>query len=95
MSRLHLPVHDASIFSWNGNTGVAEMSDLEAPGDAQVWDDSCDVGFILKSPKTGTEVLFTFVSEVKDAEGEVQAWIYQNTPVTSEVGLLKVHILND
>lgn len=66
------------------------MSDLQAPGDGQVWDDACDVGFVVRDDN-GDELLFTFTREVKNQEGEVMAWVYTHPPCVA----LEVHILND
>lgn len=76
---LSLPVYEGSLFRWTGRHGSAEASDLGinpgiTPG-RQVWSDSCDLGFMVRSHRSGEEKLFTF----KHAEGrwpEVEAWVF-------------------
>jgi len=73
---------DAGIFTWEGNHGTADASDLDYGRfiiiATQLFDDACDVGFFLVSPRTGQKVLFTFLSEETDRHGEVQWWTYQS-----------------
>jgi hypothetical protein len=92
----HLPVHNGDIFSWHGQEGVADISDLgkgEVIG--RIWSDACDVGFYIKSPRTGREKLFTMSEKVFDAEGCVTAWKFVSLNSLNEFGEVKVTIFND
>ncbi len=58
---------------------------------ARVWSDSCDLGFLVRSPKTGAVLLFTLTSEDKGLrDGETQAWTF-----TSVEGDIRIVVLND
>ena len=47
------------LFSWHGNRGVTEASDLNRIKFlSRIWDDACDVGFAVVSAKTGKLVVF-------------------------------------
>lgn len=88
----------ARKFRWNGNTGFADASELgfkpgETPGE-RIWNHSMDYGFILKSPRTGNELPFTYDAQVRDDEkNEVLAWKYvANTP---DNRILELVIHND
>lgn len=61
----------------------------------QLWIDSFDCGFGIRSVKTGEIVLWTLKEIKKDNEGDIICWIfepYQPTPAVSEC---TVEILND
>lgn len=77
---LNIPTYDGSLFQWSGAHGFAEASSLGinpgiTPG-RQVWSDSCDLGFLVRSHRTGEERLFTLDScgETRNAEGELTSW---------------------
>lgn len=55
-----VPVHDGSKFTWHGNVGYTEVSDLGRGYTGRVWKDAMDVGFIIRSHKTGVEKLFVY-----------------------------------
>jgi hypothetical protein len=81
------------LFTWVKNVGYAEASTLnipvgQVPG-SQIWNDSQDVGFIVKSHKTGVEKLFTLQSERTEAAmtgfgsqsswEEIREWIFTSS----------------
>jgi hypothetical protein len=88
----HLITVPSKLFSWKDGTGVTELSDLRGIAMSiprlarQVWDDSCDIGFVVESELTGKRLLFLYVSEDKDGEGEVTGWNF----VSAEVKLGKI-----
>ena len=87
----NIPVHSAKKFTWTGNRGVIEASSL-AGGHARVWNDSIDVGFIVRSNRTGVELLFTNGGEEIDGEesdGEVTGWVYRS----NRDGIV-IHVIN-
>lgn len=55
-----LPIHDGSKFTWKDGHGCIEASDLGRGYTGRVWQDACDVGFIVRSHKTGAEKLFVY-----------------------------------
>lgn len=73
-----LPVHDSRIFTWSGKTGCIEASDLPraAAFVGRVYDDAVDVGFHVKSHRTGRTMLFVEVEPAKNSEGEVVAFCF-------------------
>jgi len=78
---LSIPVYSSSLFTWerhsHGSTGFVEMSDTHKKTTwSQVWNDSCDIGFKVRSTKTGAEVLFIFEKELKGHENEVNGWSF-------------------
>lgn len=54
----------------------------------RVYEDACDVGFNVVSPRTGVTMLFTLTGEEKDSEGGLLADIYTS-------GEFKITLLND
>ena len=94
---LLVPAYDSRDFTWSkgvaGNSiAVVEASDLNRRQvSAQVWRDSCDVGFTVVSHRTGTEKLFVFSREIKDAEGEVIASVYESVDGSD----IDIHVMND
>lgn len=69
---------------------IAEASELPQPG--RIWDDAADIGYELISHRTGEAVLFYLHKEIRDRDGDIEAWIYR--PVRTEVEA-ELHVLND
>lgn len=71
-----LPFYNARLFTWGAmhskNQGVVEASDISPHRlpHAQVWNDSCDVGFFVYSSRTDTMKLFTHAERITDKTGE-------------------------
>ncbi len=59
---------------------------------SRVWDDACDVGFKIKSTRTGVEKLFVFVRDMFHDSGNDHEFV--GTVFKSEDGFTAV-ILND
>lgn len=76
--------YPGNIFTWRGNEGTAEMSDL---GPSFRGD-----GFVVKSHRTGHEVTFfrDRTADEKDGEGELLAITFR--PST---GPLSIKLFND
>lgn len=66
---------DGTLFSWRGDIGCAEISDLgKGFSFERVWNDACDEGLTLISP-SGREVVFSVVEvDTCPEEGDVLAW---------------------
>lgn len=92
---LSIPVHDGRKFTWDGRHGFAEASDLDCAGHRPihscVWPDAADVGFRVKSHKTGKMVLFTCHKTQID-DGEVVGWEYRSY---GEIEAFMITIEND
>ena len=58
-----------------------------------IWDDSCDVGFELKSAKTGKVVIFA-LEKIDEDEGDIHGWWFVGHPF-HEFGEIKVLLIND
>lgn len=86
-----LPIHNAGMVTWRKGipTGAVEASDLGPNFTGRIWNDACDIGFILKSPKTGREILMVQTGHCRDGEGEVTIWIFE-----SREGVM-LNVLND
>ena len=75
-----LPVHDGSKFDWHGHTGVTEASTLGPQFTGRVWPDSADLGFAVRSHRTGRKMLFTLESEEHDKyTGDILCTTYRST----------------
>lgn len=55
-----------------------------------IYDDACDIGFLMKSTKTGKEVLFVFSHESLDPEGEIVEFVFNSTE-----GNYRLVVIND
>ncbi len=86
-----IPIYDARRFSWDCRRGSAEASDLNShsprprtPGTRiperplwyQVWNDSADVGFNVRSHRTGRIELFTMIEERRGPDHETMHWTF-------------------
>lgn len=45
---------------------------------SRVWNDACDVGYTLVSHRTGKEVAMAMDDVLRDADGDIQAWVYKS-----------------
>lgn len=63
----------------------------------QLWNDSADTGFGIKSEKTGEVALFTLQQEHRDREGDLTHWTFTvyNPKRDSKLSGLKVVVFND
>jgi len=96
-NRLRVPLFDGSLFTWDGCQGATEASMLEptclgARHCSRVWDDACDEGFEVRSPRTGHIVLFVLSGELRDAAGEVVGWTYASC---GEARTFTITVAND
>jgi hypothetical protein len=82
---------------------VAEASDLGRGFNpfSQIWNDSCDAGFVMVGQKTGKELIFTTAHTHRDAEGDITHWSFTAVPSLNKRSGIKfeerifVTILND
>jgi hypothetical protein len=103
MARLHIPPLVAKPPVWSLNkehkTLVAEHSSLGNPRlNHYIYDDACDVGIALYSPKTGHTITW-YESQPVFRDGELCVWIFKPLPEDvrkhPQLEGWEVHILND
>lgn len=86
-------------FTRYGDTELtAEMSDFGPARAGTPWlqrfyNDACDVGIVIYSPTTEARRRFVLSKEVRDAEGDLQAFVF--TPLDHAGWVEKVTIFND
>ena len=89
-----VPVYPGELFTWSANVGCCEASDLSRAGGpmfTRVYEDACDVGCWIVSPRTGVRKLFTLSREVLSPDGdETLYWV-----LTSGLGAFTVTVFND
>lgn len=84
-------------FTWTGNKGCAEASDLRGFPGQQVYRDAADLGFEVESLRTGTVRLFVYSEDVLDANGEdlvARRYVSVDGP-RGQTGNVVIDILND
>jgi hypothetical protein len=70
-------------------TFVTEMSALERMDPLrQIWNDSCDAGFVLISSQTGARLVMVLVEEPRLPGVETIRWVF--TAVSNDPGLQKL-----
>jgi hypothetical protein len=96
VNRRNLPVHSSQCFRFYSGDQVfcAEASDFNGKTLAgSVFNDAIDCGFIIKSHKTGREIVFVHC-ETDKQDGEIKAWRYR--PLLGQgVDRMRVTIFND
>lgn len=97
MMNPNLPVLDGGLFSWKAGNGQTEASDLglNTCWSQWVWDDACDIGFFVKSPRTGVQKLFILSFVQKDREGDIQYWVYKEHTKYGHQGTITLTVYND
>lgn len=66
-------VHSASVVTdWNTNPGcfASDFGTARLELFSQVWDDSCDYGFVLENPHTGNRTVWYVDEEILDHDNE-------------------------
>jgi hypothetical protein len=53
---------------------VTEASTLGNPTFSKLYDDVCDIGFLLESARTGVVVPYKVVQEKRDREDDIEYW---------------------
>lgn len=76
-NELPLTCVPVTCFTWTGLVGVSEVSSLPEHLVSRVYDDACDVGFLVRSTRTGRTLLFTHADRERDAEGELVADVFR------------------
>lgn len=86
-----VPVHSSGRFTWNGCSGVTDISDLahREPW-KQIYDDACDIGFYIFSERTSKKILFYMGRIDRDSDGDIQGWNF-----ISLCGTYKILVVND
>lgn len=87
---------DRFDYQQDSKTFVEEISTLSSGKPVKLWgqlfDDACDLGFVLVSPRTGKEIPFYLSSTDQDCDGDVTGWNFK--PVDSSIPF-SVLIIND
>lgn len=91
--KLHLdePI-SSKLFTWSAKNGTAEHSDLGRPNVfQQIFDDACDVGFAVKSEKTGKVETFYHYDVNYSGHGEdreIAGWKFYNQDRTVHITVI-------
>lgn len=75
--QLHPSPLEARDMTRHGNDLIVEASTIGFRKLEQLYDDACDVGVVLRSPRTGAVVRWYLTEEVKDGEGDVLEWKFK------------------
>lgn len=94
-----VPTYEGVKFSWDKLLGFCEASELHTPpGQAffqRVWSDAGDVGFFVKSHRTGRCVLFT-LEDVERDESDITSWNFVECNVDRSVREpVRIKVFND
>lgn len=89
----NVPTYSSERFTWHNRRGITDISDLGGPHavHSRLWSDSSDVGFWIRSRRTGQTIAFVLIFQ-KRSEGEVVSNVY------TSIGLLlpvDVTLIND
>lgn len=89
-------VYPSSLFSYTkaSKNFTAEISIVPAVL-RQLFDDSLDIGFGIRSEKTGRVIYFTLVNAFKDDEGDYTHWEFEVYDARDDVAGLSVTVFND
>jgi len=90
---------DNFTYHAQAQTFVSEASEMENRHLQRMYDDACDVGFSMKSSKTGRVVVYVLVDTVIDDDDGIQYWIFEPTAESvrkhPECVGTKVKVFND
>lgn len=100
MNNIIAPLIPADMFQWHLNTddtyfGTADASALGfRPGWSpfyRLYNDSCDVGFLLVNPKTFTEMIFV----LEHIHDEYDSWEFKSIKPGKNGKYIKLIVFND
>lgn len=79
--RLNTAPISSDRFSYDTKTKlfVTEASDIQGQHLNPLYDDVADVGLVMVSSKTGKLVRYYLAHEVRDGDGDIEAWDYHPT----------------
>lgn len=81
--------HKADEFTWRGKVGITEVSSLGRPWIGRLFADACDVGFHVKSTRTGAVRAFFLTRQVA-SEGDIIEWVFEDRQ-----GDVQIRVIND
>jgi len=67
-----LPVYDGSLFVWRGNVGWTTMARLDYSFEPVYVGRSDELGFLVKSPRTGATRIFLYKESLRDEDGNFE-----------------------
>jgi hypothetical protein len=88
-------VYDSSMFTHvkERKEFVGELSTTPAVL-RQLWNDSMDLGFGIRSAKTGAVVYFTLHDLVRDSDGDLVKLVFEPFRPSAALDGYRVHIFN-
>lgn len=79
MAKLNAPLYDGQSFTWKGDTGYVDASDLSGGAFmSRLYDDAADLGFYIRSQRTGQVLMFHCCKGLYHA-GEFVGWEFQSS----------------
>lgn len=97
--QLHPTPLNCNGMTRHGNDLMVEASDVGFMRCERLYDDACDEGVVLHSPRTGNEVRWYITETVKDRDNNVVEWKFK--PCSESVAKLPnlcgltLRIIND
>lgn len=92
-------VFSSNAFDHNKGSFVAEASTLGRGFLGKIWNDSADVGFAMRSIRTGDKVIFALEKEHRDDENEITHWVFKPTAFAirnnPDLANVKATVFND
>lgn len=78
MMNKNIPVIDSDNFTYDetDRAFVTFASDVSRFHPVRIYDDACDVGFFLRSVKSGAKILFVEREVEYDTDGDIVCWIF-------------------
>ena len=95
MSQIIGQVYDSSWFMHHKDDRLftSEMSSTNRVL-RQLWNDSMDLGFGMRSLKTGKVVYFTLLDIERDDEGDIRYWVFEPLRPTEALQGYRVRVYN-
>ncbi len=90
--RKDVPIYDGNLFCWKGTKGTTEASMLERMLDCPLqplYESTTDLGFVVKSHKSGKKKLFILEKVIYDKE-DLLLW-----ELRSGCGGITITVFND
>ena len=87
------PLFNASSFAWTKLHGVTEASTVSMTYLGRVYDDTADIGFSMRSDRTGEIVVFALTETKRNDDDDITGWEF--VCVSKDAPAMTVSIFND
>jgi hypothetical protein len=97
--QLHPKPLNCNGMTCHGNDLLVEASTVGFERFERLYDDACDEGVVMRSPRTGNDTRWYHTDTVRDADQDVVEWVFkpcsESVAKIPSIAFLTLRIIND